>query len=118
MRSSTRESGRGRECRSRSRLLRSARRSWGTAPPQPPASSKSKRAAGWRMRRAQAGSNADVAVDRTLHLASAASRVLPPDSARERREQVTAAASVEQHEDDRARQDALRDLEIRVDVDD
>src|SRR2546428_575014 len=70
------------------------------------------------MRRARAGWNADAAVDRTLHLASAASRVLPPDSARERREQVAAPAPIEQHEDDRARQDDLRDLEIRVDVDD
>src|SRR5207245_9393598 len=70
------------------------------------------------MRRARAGSSADAAVDRTLHLASAASRVLPPDSARERREQVAAPASVEQHEDDRDRQDDLRDLETRVDVDD
>src|SRR5437879_12966193 len=70
------------------------------------------------MRRAPAGLNTDAPADRTSQLASAASRVLPPDSARERREQVAAPASVEQHEDDRARQDALRDLEIRVDVDD
>src|SRR5437870_13445351 len=70
------------------------------------------------MRRAQAGSNADAHVRGTWPRASSASRVLPPDSARERREQVAAPASVEQHEDDRARQDALRDLEIRVDVDD
>src|SRR5207245_11362467 len=40
------------------------------------------------------------------------------DPGRDEREHVAAPASVEQYDEDRARQDNLRDLEIRVDVDD
>src|SRR2546426_6913973 len=84
--------------------------------PRPRANSKAKRLARGSARREPMCSNAEAPRSEAWGQTLAASRV-PPDSGREGRENVAARAPEEQHDEDCARQDDLRERQIWVDVD-